>query len=100
MLSEILTIPPVVLTLMFWVAAVACIVSQFFILRAVWRVVPSETGSPSVPAPRRASEVFWAILPTVLMIGAFIGAYRLMHSPLSSEPATSRGAVEAPAIRT
>lgn len=99
MLSETLAIPPAVLDLLFWVAAVACVVSQFFILRAVWRVVPAVTGSPSVPAPRRASEVFWAVLPTLLMLGAFVGAYRLMHPPLSSDPSTSRGATEAPAIR-
>jgi hypothetical protein len=83
MLSPTLSIPTGSVTaaynVLFVVAAVLCLVAQFFILRAVWRVVPSETGSPSVPMPRRASEMAWAILPTVLMIAAFAGAWRIMH---------------------
>ncbi len=64
---------------LFVLAAVSCVVAQYFIIRAVWRVVPAETGSPSVPAPRRASEMAWAILPALLIGAAFVGAWRVMH---------------------
>ncbi|MBP6774672.1 MAG: hypothetical protein KA154_16865 [Gemmatimonadaceae bacterium] len=92
-------LPTPVLDALFWVAAVACLVSQVFILRAVWRVVPSVTGSPDVPAPKRASEMAWALLPTLLLLGAFAGAWRLMHPPVPSDPSVSRGASVAPASR-
>jgi hypothetical protein len=83
MLSSTMVIPIGARDVLFVLAAALCVVAQYFILRAVWRVVPSETGSPSVPMPRRASEMAWAFLPTVLMVGAFVGAWRLMHPSLS-----------------
>lgn len=71
-------------------AAVSCLVAQYFILRAVWRVVPAETGSPSVPAPRRASEMAWALLPAVLIVAVFVGAWRTMHpSVMKAVPASA-----------
>ncbi len=89
--SLLSTVPPFVLDAIFWIAAVSCVVAQFFILRAVWRVVPSITGSPNVPAPRRAPEVFWALLPTLLLIALFIGAWRVRHpsSPAIVNPAVT-----------
>ncbi|MEQ1692438.1 MAG: hypothetical protein ABMA00_14190 [Gemmatimonas sp.] len=65
---------------LFWIAATACVVAQFFIVRAVWKVLPSVTGAPNVPIPRRALEVLWVLLPIVLLVGAFFGAWRRMHN--------------------
>lgn len=73
-------LPPSVLVAIFWVAAAGCVVAQFFILRAVWKVAPISSEAHTVPAPRRGVEIFWAILPALLMLGAFIGAWRMMHS--------------------
>jgi hypothetical protein len=82
-------LPPSVLSALFWIAAALCVVAQVYILRAVWRVVPSVTGSPSVPVPRRALEMAWAVLPALLMMGAFAGAWRLMHPATPTAPALS-----------
>lgn len=95
-------LPEGVAVVLFVVAAIACLVAQFFIIRAVVRVVPSVTGSPHVPAPRRAMEIAWAILPAVLIIAVFVGAWRLM-SPAPPPPidsTTSHGAPTAPLARS
>ncbi|MCC6245663.1 MAG: hypothetical protein IT353_22720 [Gemmatimonadaceae bacterium] len=67
------------LDVFFWIAAIACIVAQFFILRAVIQAVPSVTGSPDVPRPNRAMEIAWAILPALLIAAVFIGAWQVLH---------------------
>ena len=94
-------VPIQLLDAVFWLSAAACVVAQYFIVRAVWRVIPSVTGSPNVPMPRRAQEMMWVLLPALLLIGAFIGAWRHLHPPASSDmnPSTSRGALVAPAAR-
>lgn len=85
----------------FWIAVASCAVAQLFIIRAVFRTAvrpPASDASRSdvtpgaaaptpadlrparlVPMPRRPIEIAWAILPAVLMIAAFVGAWRLMH---------------------
>ena len=103
--SSALPSPPVPsfwLDVIFWIAAAACVIAQWFILRAVWRVIPSVTGAPNVPMPKRASEVVWAIVPALLLAGAFVGAWRTMHpaSPTDFHPPTSHGASVAPVARS
>ena len=84
------TVPGPLFLALFWLAVAACAVAQFFILRAVWRVVPSVTGSPEVPAPRRAPEMAWALLPTLLMAALFVGAWRASRVvPASATPTVS-----------
>jgi hypothetical protein len=97
MVSPNLAVPTLVLDALFWIAVGACVVSQFFIFRAVWRVIPPVTGPSSVPAPRRAAEVVWALLPALLMVGAFVGAWRLMHPPIPTGLPAAQGAISAPA---
>ena len=86
-------VPSTALDVLFWTAAAACAVAQFFIVRAVWKVIPSGTSSPDVPAPRRALEIMWVLLPVLLLAGAFAGTWR--H--LRSQPA--RAAVDTAATR-
>ena len=86
------TLPPVVLDTLFWTAVGACAVAQLFILRAVWRVLPGPDGaavSPAVPTPRRAPELAWALLPAVLLIVLFVGAWRRMHPVTTTLPAVA-----------
>jgi heme/copper-type cytochrome/quinol oxidase subunit 2 len=92
---------PVLLTL-FWASAAACVVAQYFIVRAVVRAVPSETGSPDVPSPNKLMEIAWAILPALLMVAVFVGAWRHMHvaSRVDLTPITYRSAPSAPAVRS
>lgn len=77
----------------FWIAVASCAVAQIFILRAVFRVTPGNTGtsstssapegeSVSVPTPHRLTEIVWVILPVVLLTLAFVGAWRVMHPVL------------------
>ena len=95
-------VPGAVIGVIFWAAAAACVVAQFFIIRAVVKAVPSVTGSPDVPTPHRAMEIAWAILPGLLILAVFVGAWRLLYpsNPSDLLPTTSRGAPEAPAART
>ncbi|MEP6762969.1 MAG: hypothetical protein ABJB66_01600 [Gemmatimonadaceae bacterium] len=94
---------------LFWVAVVACTVAQLFILRAVFRISPRLSASNAgnsraaadssgvaddsaavsrsepykeqynVPAPHRATEMLWVVLPVVLLVLAFVGAWHVMH---------------------
>ena len=89
-------LPWPVLVALFWIAAVACLVAQYFIVRAVWKVIPSGTSSPQVPVPNRGQEIMWVLLPLVLLTGVFVGAWRQLHSPVSSatSPSTMRGTLD------
>lgn len=53
-------------------------IAQLFILRAVLRTLQTTPASSSVPAPRRAAEIFWAIIPVFGLIAAFWGAWRAL----------------------
>ncbi len=94
--------PGAVPTTLFVVAAIACVVSQYFIIRAVVRAVPSVTGSPDVPTPRRAAEIAWAILPAVLIIAVFVGAWRVLSPAASTAPSptSSQSALPTPLARS
>lgn len=82
----------------FWVAVVACAVAQIFILRAVFRVTPAgvvpgsaasstpEGEQVSVPKPHRLTEIVWVVLPVVLLVLAFVLAWRTMHPPAATLP--------------
>jgi heme/copper-type cytochrome/quinol oxidase subunit 2 len=86
-------VPSSVLDVLFWTAAVACAIAQYFIVRAVWKVIPSGISSPDVPAPRRALEIMWVLLPVLLLAGAFAGTWRHLH------PASSGSSPDAAATR-
>lgn len=80
----------------FFIAAAACLVAQMFVVRAVWRVLPLGTSSPDVPVPRRAMEIVWVVLPALLLIGVFLGTWRLRQSGArAATPAVSPGVAAA-----
>lgn len=87
----------------FWITVASCAVAQIFILRAVFRVTPVTTGSGSTahginatrstssspegesvsaPTPHRLTEIVWVVSPVVLLVLAFVGAWRVMHPVL------------------
>ncbi|BAH39621.1 MAG TPA: hypothetical protein DGD08_14290 [Gemmatimonas aurantiaca] len=72
------TLPPGVSAALFWLFVAACVIAQLFILRAVLRTLQTTPASSSVPAPRRAAEIFWAIIPVFGLIAAFWGAWRAL----------------------
>ncbi len=94
-------LPWPMLDALFWIAAVACLVAQYFIVRAVWKVIPSGTSSPQVPVPNRGQEIMWVLLPLVLLTGVFVGAWRQLHAPVSSatSPSTLRGTLDSSGAR-
>lgn len=81
---------PVILDAVFWIAAAACAVAQFYILRAVLRpdiASPLDENphvSHSTIASRRQSgrlqETVWAVLPAIFLVAAFVLAWRAMHT--------------------
>ncbi|MDQ6612810.1 MAG: hypothetical protein M3Y64_10285 [Gemmatimonadota bacterium] len=91
---------------LYWVIVVACAVAQLFILRAVFRISPRSAGAGArlsastadshptrdvgreqynIPAPHRATELVWVVLPVALLVLAFVGAWQVMH-PAASLP--------------
>lgn len=83
-----------VLDALFWIATAACVVAQFFILRAVFAPEsPAPVGSPAeagraagrLRAPSRPLEIAWAILPAVGLGLVLWWAWQLQH-PSASNP--------------
>ena len=50
----------------FWIAALACIVAQFALLRSSFRI-KKDSKSELVPGSPRPVELAWAILPALLL---------------------------------
>ena len=72
------TLPPTVVTALFWSAVAVCVIAQVFILRAVFRTLPILPSSSQVPTPHRVTEILWVVLPVGGLIAVFIGAYRAL----------------------
>ncbi|GAB1344522.1 hypothetical protein [Gemmatimonas sp.] len=70
---------PPISTALFWVALAACVVAQFFIMRAVFRVLPAAPANSDVPVPRRWAEIVQVILPIAGLAALFYGAWRAMN---------------------
>ena len=68
----------------FWVAAVCCVVAQYFILRgtaAASSAAPARSASATAEPSRRTTEIVWAVLLAVglaLVLGA---TWRALHQP-------------------
>lgn len=74
---------------LFWLSVVSCVVAEVAILRATLRLsrtsMPSAVGasqSPAVslPRPRRALEVLWAVLPAVALALVLWGTWRAIEA--------------------
>jgi hypothetical protein len=74
------SLPPAIGTLLFWAAVLACCVAQWFIMRAVFRTLPTAPAHSDVPVPRRWAEIVQVILPIAGLVALFYGAWRAMHS--------------------
>jgi hypothetical protein len=72
------SLPPAVVTALFWSAVVACVIAQLFILRAVFRTLPNLPTSSQVPTPHRLTEILWVVLPVGGLVAAFVGAWRAL----------------------
>jgi molybdopterin biosynthesis enzyme MoaB len=59
----------------FWIAALACAVAQFALLRSSFRI-KKDTKSELVPGSPRAVELAWAILPAVVLCILLFATWR------------------------
>ncbi len=65
----------------FWTAAVCCLVAQVAIIRSTLRPhVPAPAGR-QVPRPRTAVEVAWVLLPALVLAGVFVLTWHAIHAP-------------------
>jgi hypothetical protein len=69
---------PALATALFWAMVAACVVSQLFIMRAVFRTLPDAPTNSAVPAPRRWAEIVQVLLPIVGLAALFYGAWRAL----------------------
>jgi heme/copper-type cytochrome/quinol oxidase subunit 2 len=88
--------PSVVIDGLFWAAVGACVVAQFFILRAVFAPeAPAPAGSPAeagraagrLRPPSRPLEIAWAVLPAIGLVFLFLWAWQIRH-PSALRPVT------------
>lgn len=76
----------------FGIAAVACAVAQWFILRGTLAAPATPAAGSAVPAARRRAEIVWAVVPAIALAWVLVATWRAVHPPA---PATT--AVTAPA---
>lgn len=57
---------PILEVLLFWLAAAICLVAEAAIIRSAL-AARAEPGSALVPGSRRALEIFYAVLPALLL---------------------------------
>jgi hypothetical protein len=56
----------------FWIAALVCVIAELVILRSTLRVSriepqPTPGAEPALPRVRPVSEITWAILPAIVL---------------------------------
>ena len=75
---------PFVATVLFWIAAVACVVAQAAILRSVLRVMRAASARRAPDAPvsraRPLVELMWALLPAVALVAVLAATWRSLHT--------------------
>jgi heme/copper-type cytochrome/quinol oxidase subunit 2 len=91
--------------IIFWIAAVACVVAEIAILRSTFVVVRRATKSDSVPSSSQAGELVWAFIPAVALSVVLVATWQriearqghmMQHSgmnhtmPMPSSPETMR----------
>jgi hypothetical protein len=59
----------------FWIAALACVVAQFALLRSSF-MIKKDSKSELVPASPRAVELAWAILPALVLCVLLVATWR------------------------
>jgi heme/copper-type cytochrome/quinol oxidase subunit 2 len=71
------TLSPIVSTIVFWLAVVACTAGEFAIIRSARRgPLTQGTGYPLV---RRGPEVVWAVIPAIALAIVLVMTWRTMH---------------------
>jgi len=63
----------------FWTSAICCAVAQAAILRSVIVAPVQAAGKTSSSLGRRATDIVWAVLPGLALVGVFVLTWRVMH---------------------
>lgn len=95
---------------LFWVAALACVVAQLAILRAVVADSPRDASQETDPAPDphcaalatrrgRAAEATWALLPGVVLALVLFWTWHAVRPAPPVSPQTNSQSFIAPAVR-
>lgn len=63
----------------FWISAICCAVAQAAILRSVIVAPVQAAGRTSNSLQRRATDIIWAVLPGLALVGVFVLTWRVMH---------------------
>ncbi|HET9424442.1 MAG TPA: hypothetical protein VFO55_03650 [Gemmatimonadaceae bacterium] len=66
--------------LVFFACVAACVIGHAAILIAVARR-PARAGEPGVPLPRRGLEIFWALVPAVVLALVFTATWDRVREP-------------------
>lgn len=69
--------------LVFFACVAACIIGHLAILVAAARR-PARANEPGVPRPRRALEIFWAIVPAVVLALVVTATWDRVRDPVPS----------------
>ncbi len=65
--------------IIFWIAAVACVVAEIAILRSTF-VVRRATKSDSVPSSSQTGELVWAIIPAVALSFVLVATWQRIEA--------------------
>lgn len=84
-------------TIVFWFAAVLCLMAQGMVLRSLLlgRTPAARTGTAA-----RAREVAWVLIPAIVMVLVLIASWRAIHESTASAAAPVQTVLEpAEAVR-
>jgi len=65
--------------IIFWIAAVTCVVAEVAILRSTF-VVRRATKSDSVPSSSRTGELVWAFIPAVALSVVLVATWQRIEA--------------------
>jgi heme/copper-type cytochrome/quinol oxidase subunit 2 len=68
------SVPVTYAKLLFWVAAICCLVAHAAILRSVLRV--SAPSDKSISTRRRLTEIAWAVVPAIGLAAVLVTTWR------------------------
>ena len=72
---------PLFAELVFWIAAVCCVVAEVAILRATATARYVPPPDPNLPAVRRPVEIVWAVVPAVALALVLWLTWLAIHAP-------------------
>jgi len=82
-------------SLLFWSSAACCLLAQVLIVRSVLRTRALPEPRPDLPRSPAGVELFWALLPAVVLGALFFFTWRAIEQRALHEQHSSVPAMEA-----